>query len=172
MPRRASLGQVRSHYRVTMADQNIFCNVPWTTVHIYWDGSFGACCTERHKPYTSGEYNLKSMTVTDWFNSEPMQQLRKDIQGSGPLSLCNACYYQERNGYESRRIKENFKSIIFTKQAFDKSFSQSPWADRFKSAFTNSTQSNPVDWHVGIGSECNLAWKMCNPKASSIISSK
>lgn len=152
-----------------MADQKIFCNVPWTNIHIYWDGSFGACCSERHKPYTSGEYSLKTMTVDEWFNSSPMQVLRKDIQGPQPLSLCDSCYREEKNGYESRRIKENFKSVIFTKQAFDKSFQQSPWYDKF---ILEAPQSAPIDWHVDIGNECNLACKMCNPNASSLIASK
>ncbi len=155
-----------------MAHQSIFCNVPWTNVHIYWDGSFGACCSESHKPYSSGSYNLRDMTVQDWYNAPPMQALRKNIQGSNQLSLCNRCYHQENNGYESRRIKENFKSVIFTKQAFDKSFQQSPWYNRFVSALDTANQSAPIDWHVDIGNECNLACKMCNPSASSLIASK
>lgn len=155
-----------------MAHKGIFCNVPWTNLHIYWDGSFGACCSERHKPYSSGTYNLRDITVQDWFNSSPMQELRKNIQGPNQLSLCASCYDQDNNGYESRRIKENFKSVIFTKQAFDKSFQQSPWHNRFVSSLDNTNQPMPIDWHVDIGNECNLACKMCNPNASSLIASK
>lgn len=155
-----------------MANQKIFCNVPWTNIHIYWDGSFGACCSEANKPYTSGDYNLKNMTVDQWYNSAPMKQLRQDIQGEAALSMCAVCTKEESYGYESRRIKENFKSVIFTKNAFSKSMEQSPWRDRFESAMVNADQKNPIDWHVDLGNECNLSCKMCKPEASSIISSK
>lgn len=155
-----------------MANKNIFCNVPWTNTHVYWDGSFGACCSEKHRPYSNDktkEFNIQHMTVAEWHNSQPMKQFRKDIQGDGKLSACYSCYSEEQYNFESRRIKENFKSVIFTKQAFDKSFQQSSWHNRFESAQQEADQSAPIDWHVDLGSECNLACKMCGPQASSRI---
>lgn len=153
-----------------MANQNVFCNVPWTNLHIYWDGSFGACCYEDNKPFSS--YNLNSMSIAEWYNSSAMKQLRRDIQGDGPLSMCSNCYKLESSNYESKRIKENFKSVIFTKEAFDKSFQQSPWYNRFNSALDNADQKLPIEWHVDLGNECNLSCKMCAPEASSVIASK
>ena len=156
-----------------MANSTIFCNVPWTNVHIYWDGSFGACCSEKHKPYDDtlrDKYNLSNMTVIEWYNSKPIKDIRNDISGNKKLSICKQCYYEESIGYESRRIKENFKSVIFTKQAFDKSYLQSPWNDKFERP--DQDQSPPIDWHVDLGNECNLSCKMCNPNASSQIASK
>jgi MoaA/NifB/PqqE/SkfB family radical SAM enzyme len=158
-----------------MANQKIFCNVPWTNTHIYWDGSFGACCSEEHRPYADpawATYNLKNLTISEWHNSEPMKQMRQQILGDESLTQCQGCYHEESHGYESRRIKENFKSVIFTEQAFDKSYEQSNWCDRFESAKSHSDMASPIDWHVDLGNECNLACKMCNPSASSIIASK
>lgn len=155
-----------------MANKNVFCNVPWTNTHIYWDGSFGSCCSEDHRPYNNGltqEFNILKMTVADWHNGQPMKQLRKDISGDSQLSMCKICHTDEQYGFESRRIKENFKTVIFTKDAFDKSFVQSSWHSRFTSACNNVDQAAPIDWHVDLGSECNLACKMCNPDASSRI---
>ena len=152
-----------------MPNQQIFCNVPWTNIHVYWDGSFGACCSEASKPYSHGRYNLSELTVAEWFNTEPMQALRKHIMGNHPLSLCSGCYAEESIGHESRRIKENFKSVIFTEQAFDESFLQSPMYENFITADTNIV---PIDWHVDLGNECNLACKMCNPRASSRIAAQ
>lgn len=172
MLRWASLGQLWSDSRIKMANQKIFCNVPWTNVHIYWDGSFGACCSEKKKPYDTGDYNLKNMTVGEWFNSAPMKQLRHDMHGDMPLAMCAGCTYEEENGHESKRIRENFKTIIFTKDNFNKSMEQSPWKDRFDSALTNTNQEAPIDWHVDIGNECNLSCKMCRPEASSLIANK
>jgi organic radical activating enzyme len=165
---RLPLGQLRNHTGI-MANKNIFCNVPWTNTHIYWDGSFGACCSERHRPYSNDktqEFNIERMTVDEWYNSQPMKQIRQDIQGDIELSACASCYKEEQHNFESRRIKENFKSVIFTKQAFDKSFLQTSWHNRFTST---ADQAAPIDWHVDLGSECNLACKMCGPQASSRI---
>jgi len=150
-----------------MPDQRIFCNVPWTNTHIYWDGSFGLCCSEKEQPHTDpAKYNIKHMTVGQWYNTEPMQAKRIAIHGAEPINGCRDCYKEEAHGHESRRIRENFKTVIFTEQAFDRSYQQSPMRD----AFTTVTDRQPVDWHIDLGNECNLACKMCYPRASSKIS--
>lgn len=156
-----------------MADQKIFCNVPWTNLHIYWDGSYGVCCSENKKPYDqtlSNRYNLLTLSVEEWFNNEPMLEVRKKMLGHHQLDLCYKCYKEEQTGYESRRFKENFKSVIFTEQAFEKSFKQSPTFEIFEGSRKSGITNNlPIDWHVDLGNECNLACKMCFPRASSKI---
>jgi len=127
------------------------------------------CCSERHAPHQEPtKYNLKNMTVAQWYATDVMNQAREQIKGSQPLSQCTACYREEAVGYESRRIKENFKSVIFTEQAFERSYQQSP----MYAAFENPIGARqPVDWHVDLGNECNLTCRMCRPSASSKISS-
>ena len=150
-----------------MPDQRIFCSVPWTNTHIYWDGSFGMCCSEREQPHTDpAQFNIKNLTVGQWYNSKPMQAKRQAILGSEPINGCRDCYQEEAHGHESRRIRENFKTVIFTEQAFDRSYQQSPMRD----AFATVTDRQPIDWHIDLGNECNLACKMCYPRASSKIS--
>jgi sulfatase maturation enzyme AslB (radical SAM superfamily) len=112
------------------------------------------------------------MTVNDWHNSHPMKNFRQAINGDSKQSQCKGCYYEESHGYESRRVKENFKSVIFTEQAFDKSFQQSPTHRQFHKALDQEDMPMPVDWHIDLGNECNLACKMCGPSASSLIASK
>jgi len=111
------------------------------------------------------------MSVGSWYNSTPMQQFRKNIQSATPIPACQGCYHEEEHGYESRRIKENFKSVIFTEQAFDRSYQQSPYYSEFERS-DYSTSKLPIDWHVDLGNECNLACKMCEPSASSSISNQ
>jgi sulfatase maturation enzyme AslB (radical SAM superfamily) len=152
-----------------MANKDIFCNVPWTNLHIYWDGSFGGCCSERHPPHKEpNKYNIKNMPLAEWYQASPLMDMRHSIKSSNKLTQCIGCYQEESIGYESRRIKENFKSVIFTKQAFDKSYIQSPMYRDFE---TEEITKLPIDWHVDLGNECNLACKMCNQNASSKISS-
>jgi organic radical activating enzyme len=152
-----------------MANKDIFCNVPWTNLHIYWDGSFGGCCGETHAPHNEPNiYNINRITVAEWYNSAPMRNMRNRIKLDNRLSQCEGCYKEEAVGYESKRIRENFKTVIFTQRAFDKSYLQSPMYRDFE---TDSVNCLPVDWHVDLGNECNLACKMCNPRTSSKISS-
>jgi uncharacterized Fe-S cluster-containing radical SAM superfamily protein len=147
-----------------MANQKIFCAVPWHNTHLYWDGTYGACCSEQQKP-AGTQQNINTTSLVNWYHGDTMQHFRQRILGNKPLPECAGCYYEEAHGHQSRRIKENFKVAIFTEQAFDKSFEQSPWNQKF----TVDTDRLPIDWHVDFGNECNLACKMCLPRASSKI---
>ena len=95
-----------------MPDKNIFCNAPWYELHIYWDGSLGFCCQEAHKLYfddLSTHYNVKNMTIKEWFDSEPMRTARLNMLGHTPNSICFRCYHQQTHGSTSRRHKSNQK---------------------------------------------------------------
>ena len=157
-------------------DQQIFCNTPWYEVHIYWDGSLGICCQESHKLYRTNQtqYNIATMSIQDWFNSEPVRKFRTDISGGTRLSECQRCYQEEDLDGNSRRLKSNQKSVIFTRTAFKDSFVQSPGYQHFLYSDQNQghTRTQPIDLHVDLGNFCNLACKMCNPRASSTIASQ
>jgi sulfatase maturation enzyme AslB (radical SAM superfamily) len=153
-----------------MANKDIFCAVPWHNSHLYWDGTYGACCSERVKPLGE-QKNIKDTNIVQWYNSDTMRNFRLRILGDEKLPECQGCYHEEQNGHESRRIRENFKVAIFTKQAFQKSFAQTNWYSKFlHSSNLGDTDSLPIDIHLDFGNECNLACKMCNPNASSRIS--
>lgn len=159
-----------------MPNKDIFCNVPWTNLHIYWDGSYGVCCSESGKPYAVNlekKYNIADMSIPEWFTSEPMKNIRLKMFGDDRVNICNKCYVEESINYESRRVKENFKSVIFTEKSFSKSYEQSPTYDIFEfSKQDGSVDILPIDWHIDLGNECNLACKMCNPAASSKIAAQ
>ena len=114
------------------------------------------------------------MSIQDWFNSEPVRKFRADISGSNRLSECDRCYREEDYGGNSRRLKSNQKSVIFTRTAFEDSFVQSPGHQHFLYSNQNQghTNTQPIDLHVDLGNFCNLACKMCNPRASSTIASQ
>jgi hypothetical protein len=159
-----------------MTNKNIFCNTPWYELHIYWDGSLGICCQEAHKLYqpTDKQYNIATMSIRDWFNSGPAKKFRVDIAGDQRLTECRRCYIEEDHGGNSRRLKSNQKSVIFTRTAFDASFEQSPGHQQFLNSNNNqgATDTYPIDMHIDLGNFCNLACKMCNSKASSTIASQ
>ena len=152
-----------------MSKSKIFCNTPWYELHIYWDGSLGICCQEAHKLYTGTDYNIATMTIGEWFNSEPVRDFRQRILKDSRLSECSRCYTEEDSGGNSRRQRANQKSVIFT-QAFEHSFEQSPGRKHFSDSGFTATQ--PIDIHVDLGNFCNLACKMCNARASSKIAAQ
>jgi sulfatase maturation enzyme AslB (radical SAM superfamily) len=145
-----------------MTNKNIFCSAPWTNLHVYWDGMYGICCSERER--SNFKHSIKNTSITDWYKSDVLQQARTKFLQDQEISLCQGCRYSENLGHESRRIRENFKTLIFTEKSFQKSFLQSPWLSRFQG---QTPVSNPVDWHIDLGNECNLACKMCHVGASS-----
>lgn len=158
-----------------LPNKKIFCNTPWYELHIYWDGSFGICCQESHKLHSDSEkYNIKTLSIMDWFNSDPVKTFRTKMLGNTPASECKSCYLEEEHNGVSRRLRSNQKSVIFTKTAFDPSFLQSPGYQHFE--YSNSTngqtKTHPIDIHVDLGNFCNLACKMCNAMASSTIASQ
>lgn len=159
-----------------LANKNIFCNSPWYELHIYWDGSLGICCQEAHKLYNDDrkEFNIKTMSIMDWFNSEPVRQFRSKILEDSKLSECSRCMLDEANNGNSRRLKSNQKSIIFTRSAFDQSFAQSPGFEHFEMSKHNNgfADTYPIDLHIDLGNFCNLACKMCHAGASSTIASQ
>jgi uncharacterized radical SAM superfamily Fe-S cluster-containing enzyme len=157
-------------------NSKIFCNTPWYELHIYWDGSLGICCQEDHKLYSSSDqqYNIANMSIQEWFNSDPVKKFRTDILGNQRVSACRRCYVEEDHGGNSRRLKSNQKSVIFTRTAFNDSYVQSPGYKNFFHSYQNhgETTSHPIDLHIDLGNFCNLACKMCGPRASSTIASQ
>lgn len=157
-------------------DSGVFCNTPWYELHIYWDGSLGICCQEDHKLYDPQleKYNIATTSIKDWFNSQPAKKFRKDILGDQRLSQCRRCYIEEDHDGNSRRLKSNQKSVIFTRTAFDTSVQQSPGYKHFKHSYAHEGHTNtlPIDMHIDLGNFCNLACKMCNSRASSTIASQ
>jgi MoaA/NifB/PqqE/SkfB family radical SAM enzyme len=154
-------------------NKNIFCNTPWYEIHIYWDGSLGICCQESDKLYDPAEkkYNIATMSIMDWFNSDPVKQFRTRMLGSSRIKQCTRCYIEEDHGGNSRRLKSNQKSVIFNRTAFEHSIQQSPGYKHFlfSSEQQGQTNTHPIDMHIDLGNFCNLACKMCGPRASSTI---
>lgn len=158
----------------SLPNANIFCNTPWYEAHIYWDGSLGICCQESRKLSTDPKYNIRNISLTEWVNSEPVKQFRLDILGDKPLDICSRCYNETLVSNTSRRHRSNQKSVIFTKQAFNESFIQSPGYGHFVYSQNRSglTDTLPIDLHIDLGNHCNLACKMCWPGASTTIASQ
>jgi len=160
-----------------MPKQEVFCNSPWYELHVYWDGSLAFCCHATPRvPYDSKEkstYNIKNMTIREWYDSEPMRKSRMWMLGDQRWNHCDRCWHEESVSDTSRRHRSNQKSVIF-RQNFNESLQQSPGWSKFKHSLDNQGAYSglPIDLHIDLGNYCNLACKMCNPYASSRIASQ
>jgi hypothetical protein len=160
-----------------MPDSRVFCNSPWYELHIYWDGALAFCCHANPRvPYSEDAkttYNIRNMTIQQWYNSEPMRQARLWMLGDKRWSHCDRCWHEETVSDTSRRHRSNQKSVIF-RQQFDQSLRQSPGWPKFKHSADNQGAYSglPIDLHIDLGNFCNLACKMCNPYASSRIATQ
>lgn len=157
-------------------NSNIFCNSPWFELHIYWNGDYGFCCQQFDPPYfrsTDNPYNIKNMSIQDWYNSDPMRDSRQRMFSNERWANCSACWTEEDNSDTSRRHRANQKSVIF-RQSFDQSLAQSPNVKTFEYSYNNQgqTQQPPIDLHIDLGNYCNLACKMCWSGASSKIATQ
>jgi organic radical activating enzyme len=160
-----------------MPNQGVFCNSPWYELHIYWDGTLAFCCHATPRvPYDLSlkqTYNIKNMSIGEWYNSPAMQEARLNVLGDQRWSHCDRCWHEESVAFTSRRHRSNQKSVIF-RQNFDASFQQSPGYKKFKHSLDNQGDYDgmPIDLHIDLGNYCNLACKMCNPYASSRIATQ
>lgn len=160
-----------------MPDQSVFCSSPWYELHIYWDGSLGFCCQASQKLYpdeSSEKYNINTMSIADWYNSEPMRQIRMTLLGNTRTAICNRCYVAEAASGSSRRQQTNIKNVIFVNENFEESFQQSPAYRKFEHSANNNGDhvQLPIDLHIDLGNYCNLACKMCWAEASSKIAAQ
>jgi len=158
----------------TLPSRDVFCNSPWYELHVYWDGSLGFCCQASGRLYTDTEkYNIKNMSIHEWYNSDPMKDARLSMFKPAMSTLCSVCKNAEQVSCTSRRHNSNIKSVIFTKSNFNESYQQSPGFDKFSQSSINGDYTGlPIDLHIDLGNHCNLSCKICNMQASSKIAAQ
>ena len=136
-----------------MPDKDLFCNIPWSEVHINADGTYHSCGAQPNTisgTPAAAKYNVHKMPITEWVDSVHQVNARNNKLKGIPEPLCEMCYSEERNGSSSKRTRENQKhntNIAFYRDA-------KPVVNSF---------------HISLGNECNLACRMCSPMASSKI---
>ena len=154
-----------------MPVKDVFCNIPWTEVHINADGTYHTCGSQPNPMSLTlnGQiYNVHNMPIEDWINSEYQCSARKNKVKGIAEPLCGQCYAEDAMGSSSKRVKENLKSGI-SNLNFQKTYMQSIDKKHFDLSEQNNGLSDmePYSFHMSLGNECNLACKMCGPTASS-----
>jgi radical SAM protein with 4Fe4S-binding SPASM domain len=79
-----------------------FCTAPWVHIHNWPDGKVFPCRSSLREYESLG--NLYESSLEDIWNSELMQQFRKDLQANKPRpDFCGRCYESEAIGNKSLR---------------------------------------------------------------------
>jgi len=145
--------------------QHSFCSSPWFHIKIGLNGDYHVC---RWAQETATGYNIATTSLTEFYNTDAMRDLRtRFLQGQRP-EACNTCYYQDSFGKLSGRVRQLNKSAIRMDQ-FDLSLRSSPHWPLFEHSWDNQGVSShyPTDLQIDLGNLCNSACVMCDPRSSS-----
>ena len=88
-----------------------FCMIPWIHMHAFPDGRAYPCClSEPQHPIG----NLKTQTMREIWNEEPLKLMRKNMLENKPCKECTKCYEQEQSNLFSMRegSNKNFGHLI------------------------------------------------------------
>lgn len=149
--------------------KDTFCSSPWFHLRLHYDGSFKEC-----RWSTSGEnaVNFKDCGIMEYYNGAQMNQFRQQLLNGEKPDKCSNCYYEDTFGKICGRQRQLLKSGII-KDHFELSLRSSPHFEYFKYSKDNNGESNyyPIDLQIDLGNVCNSACIMCDPMASSKLSS-
>ena len=142
-----------------------FCSSPWFHIRLTYDGSYDVC---RWSKNGLTKFNIQTTSLMEFYNSEPMREIRKQLLAGQTPPVCDPCYYQDSFGKLSGRVRQLNKSAINLSE-FPLTFRSSPHLPVFEySADMQGASSHfPTDLQIDLGNTCNSACIMCDPTASS-----
>jgi hypothetical protein len=146
-----------------------FCSSPWFHARLTYDGSFEAC-RWANDPQRINKF--PNTTLLEYYNSDQMKSIRKDLLAGRSLEMCSNCHYEESFNKINGRLRQLNKSAIDADN-FDLSLRSSPHYENFLYSYENEGLANlsPVDLQIELGNVCNSACIMCTPEASSKLTS-
>jgi len=133
-----------------------FCIIPWSHTRINPDGGLTPCCK------ISADFPTKNINTIqdfskDWWNDEPMQQLRQDLAKGIQTNYCDRCWKDESAGKSSLRQEYNKRLAKHTEL---RSISKSS---------TYIAEDLPIALDLNLSNICNYKCLMCGPMYSSKI---
>ena len=131
--------------------EDTFCVLPFTHLATHPNGDVTPCCESKLYPKNgSQQLNLNTDTIEDIRNSESFVKLREDLKNGIKSSVCDFCWKAEKDGLESKRIRENLRFGVnsITKPYFLKNMPL-------------------LNVELRLGNICNAKCVICNPGSSS-----
>ena len=125
----------------------VFCDKPFNHNYIHTNGKFRLCCTTIQDIYTDNNYNLFNAgkhSVNDYWNSNRMKEIRKNMIAGKQTRDCIKCYQQDKRGIASLRSTNGMENFI-------------------KNTKADGTYTKPAStMQIQMGNICNLKCKMCS----------
>jgi len=135
---------------------NTFCVLPWIHAATLPDGTVQLCCVASE----GSGVNVNHQTLTDFWQSAYLRDVRKRMLDGEPVSACRNCYREERSGSRSHRIVEN---RVWRERLGEAAIDELVASTGLDGALTAPLQY--VD--LRLGNTCNLQCVMCQPRESS-----
>lgn len=139
-----------------LAISKSFCVMPWIHLATDPDGSNRICCLSKENiKINNKKTNLGHSSIEDIFNSEYIQEVRKEMLNGNRIAECTACWIQEDNGGISQRQ-------VFTEQ----------WLTDMPELLDmineeGISHQNPIYYDFRFGNLCNLKCRSCGSLNSS-----
>ena len=125
----------------------VFCDKPFDHNYIHTNGKFRLCCTTIQDIYTDNNYNLFNAgkhSVNDYWNSNRMKEIRKNMIAGKQTRDCRRCYQQEKNNFQSLRSTNRMEDYVNNTRA-------------------DGTYTKPAStMQIQMSNICNLKCKMCS----------
>ncbi len=133
-----------------------FCILPWTHLATLTDGSVLLCCVAENDL----RLNLNDTNLKEAWNSQAFRQARQKMLAGEPVPSCHRCYREERSGYRSHRVTENW----IWESRFSRELLQSRITSTDSAGYLDH---QPMSIDLRLGNTCNLTCVMCRPQDSS-----
>lgn len=130
---------------------NTFCIAPWVQIVLRTNKKIGPCCLLQ-SPHT-----INDMSISDYYNSDWNEQIKKDMLLGNTISGCEDCYHTEELGYPSMRqnLNRDYKIV------------KTDLADKILKYFKYDQLDYPSRLELHISNICNLKCLTCQPEDSS-----
>lgn len=93
----------------------VFCNFPWIHNYIHPNGKYRLCCTTSQDIVTNDNYHsfhAGKHSIDDYWNSNRMKNIRKNMMNGIKVRDCIKCYEQEDAGVDSLRDTTGMDEFI------------------------------------------------------------
>lgn len=131
-----------------------FCIQPFVNVTTRLRGNHAVCCNISDFKKSP---NIKEQTVTDFFNSSAVKQMRQDLVDNKKLDVCKTCHFMENNNQTSHR--QRYNEYWMLKDTIDRT--------KILSKLRLDKLQNPAYAEIHVSNLCNLKCLTCNEIDSS-----
>ena len=121
-----------------------YCPLPWKHSVIRMDGTIALCCSYS----SSTPYNIKDVSINEYWHSNYMNTVRKDMSAGVHRAECESCYAAESRGLVSRR------------------------QDSIEHWGLADFEQLPIDVEFHVSNLCNAKCLICRPRDSSTYASE